>query len=129
MANVIEIIFAIIYIPIVFTIATFLLYKAIRVKANNIYPMSFYFYLNGLDFIFVFIGLSEFAFEFYAIFNNMALIFLILFIKLTFFRDKKSAFPIIITCFIILRIIELLEILFLLLIKFFIYYLLLVINN
>ncbi|MFX1276517.1 MAG: hypothetical protein ACFFBP_19560 [Promethearchaeota archaeon] len=107
MVDLIEIIFAAIYIPILITIATYLLYKAIKIKANNVIFISLYFYMIGLDFLFETFYLKDLAYEIFAIFTNTPLILLIFFIKYTFYKEKKSAFKFILVLFIILRVSEL----------------------
>jgi len=107
MVDFIEIAFSAIYLPIIFIIATFLLYKSKKLNFHNLYFMSFFFFLTGLDFIFEILAFNIFAHIFFAIFTNSPLILLIFFIKYTFYRQKESAYEKILVAFIILKILDL----------------------
>ncbi|MFX1236440.1 MAG: hypothetical protein ACFFAS_04670 [Promethearchaeota archaeon] len=103
MATLIEFIFSLIYVPIVLTIASYLLVKARKIKAGNVVYISVFFYLIAVDYLFVVFEIPHFI---YSIYTNTPLILMILFVKSTFYKDKSSYFLVVLAFFIVLRVID-----------------------
>ncbi len=104
MVSIIELVFSLLYLPILFIIASYLFYKALKIKANNVIFLSAFFYLIAIDYLFVLIEVPQII---HSIITNTPSLFLILFVKCTFYKDKKSSFWVVLVSFLVLRIIDL----------------------
>lgn len=85
---------------ILFT-GVFLFYRMVKTKLFNLFGLAMFFILYGIQFL----GGFLFPFIFAAFFSQVCLLFLIIFIINTFYKDSKSFMPlIVIITFIILKI-------------------------
>ena len=98
--NVLPVILMICIFVILFT-GVFLLYRMIKTKLFNLFGLAMFFILYGIQFI----GAFLFPYVFAAFFSQICLLFLIIFIKNTFYKDSKSFLtPIVIITFIVLKV-------------------------
>ena len=85
---------------ILFT-GVFLFYRMLKTKLFNLFGLAMFFILYGIQFM----GRFLFPFIFAALYSQLCLLFLIIFIKNTFYKDSKSFLPlIVIITFIVLKI-------------------------
>lgn len=98
--NVLPVILMICVFVILFT-GVFLFYRMIKTRLFNLFGLAMFFILYGIQFL----GDFLFPFIFNAFFSQLCLLFLIIFIINTFYKDSKSFLPpIVIITFIILKI-------------------------
>ena len=86
-----------IFIILQLIVGIFLLYKMIKTKLYNLFPLILYFLINSLL-------LLNLPYLFFHIIAHFPSICIILFTKYTFYRDRKSAFKIVLGIVIILKI-------------------------
>ncbi len=86
-----------IFIILQLIVGIFLLYKMIRTKLYNLFPLILFFLINSLL-------LLNLPYLFFHIIAHFPCICIVLFTKYTFYRDRKSAFKIILGIVIALKI-------------------------
>ena len=103
---VIVLIIKIVYTSIPLTTGCFILYRAIKTKLTNLYALVALFFFNACEGLY---SLFSYAlpFEFYAGVLYFANIMLLVFVKFTFFQDRKSKFVLFFTILGILKIVNL----------------------
>jgi hypothetical protein len=98
----------VIYIFVIFCMAlilftgVFLLFRMIRTNLKNLFGLGMFFVIFATQFFLGFFDLIMI----YAILSELALIFLLFFIKSTFHKESKLFFSIILTLIIVLKIID-----------------------
>ena len=80
--------------------AIFLLIRAIKIRQLNLIPLVLFFFLNPLEILLVLLVGSS------IVVNMLSNISLLFFTKLTFFRDRKSAFTYLLALLILAKIID-----------------------
>ena len=83
-------------------IGSFLLARMIKTKLYNLLGLILFFILNALQLILLY----NLPYHIYIFTINWSLVFLLIFIQLTFYRERKSPFKIILGLFIVIRILE-----------------------
>ncbi|MFX0058073.1 MAG: hypothetical protein ACFE8J_07210 [Candidatus Heimdallarchaeota archaeon] len=98
--NLIMIFVLICYLILLLT-GVFLLYRMLKTRLYNLTGLVMFFIIFPLQYF-----IQQLSYLFYAVIAEVALIFLVLFVKDTFYKQKKSIFPIVLISLLILKIID-----------------------
>ncbi|MFX1555956.1 MAG: hypothetical protein ACFFC9_01785 [Promethearchaeota archaeon] len=95
-------IFVLICYLLILSTGLFLFYRMLKTRLYNLFGLAMFFILFTLQYF-----IQQVSYLFYAIISEIALIFLIYFVKCTFYKEKRIAFPIILISLLILKLIDL----------------------
>ncbi|MBD3341068.1 MAG: hypothetical protein GF353_18320 [Candidatus Lokiarchaeota archaeon] len=97
------IILELIYVFLQFSIGIFLFIRTLQTKLRHLIWLSFFFILHGIQLLLLIV--LPYVLDIFTV--NWSLFCLLLFVKFTFYKERKSAFKILLSVFISVKIIEL----------------------
>jgi len=95
-------IFVLICYLIILSTGIYLFYRMLKTRLYNLLGLVMFFILFSLQFF-----IQQISYLLYAIIAEVSLLFLIDFVKCTFYKEKRNAFPIILVSLLILKFIDL----------------------